>query len=168
MRKIKFRGFSVQQDRFVYGDLITKGGHIWITEENGSDIITDENTIGEFTGLYDVNGSEIYEGDKVKAKGSDWVYTVIFETGAFKLYRPDGTLFTFEKDDILEIVGNSSNSKQTVKQPEWCTYSDAATPVWGCWSLLNGRVTGENFCKVCERHKENIIQDENVEHAKKG
>jgi hypothetical protein len=159
MRKVKFRGFSVQQDRFVYGDLITKGGHIWITEENGSDLIADESTVGEFIGLYDVNGSEIYEGDKVKVKGSDCVYTVIFETGAFKLYRPDGTLFTIEKDDILEIVGNI-HRKQTLVQPEWCTYPDAATPVLGCWSLLNGRVTGEDFCKRCELHKENTEQDE--------
>ena len=60
MRKVKFRGFSVQHNKFVYGDLITKGGHIWITEENGSDLIADESTVGEFIGLYDVNGSEIY------------------------------------------------------------------------------------------------------------
>lgn len=159
MRKIKFRGFSVHFNKFVFGDLITKGKNVFITEENGSNLITDENTIGEFTGLYDVNGSEIYEGDKVKVKGSDCVYTVIFETGAFKLYRPDGTLFTLEKDDILEIVGNIYDSKQTVNQPEWCTYPDAAKPVWGCWSLLNGRVTGEEFCKGCEMHKENIKQN---------
>ena len=148
MRKIKFRGFSVQQDGFVYGDLITKGGHIWITEENGSNLIADENTVGEFTGLYDVNGSEIYEGDRVKVKGSDQAYTVIFETGAFKLYRPDGIQFTIEKEDVLEIVGNIHNN-QTVSQPDWCTYLDAEIPVWGCWSLLNGRVTGEDFCKGC-------------------
>lgn len=160
MRKVKFRGFSVQRNKFVYGDLITQGGHVWITEENGSDLIADESTIGEFTGLYDVNGSEIYEGDRVKVKGSDWVYTVIFETGAFKLSRPDGTLFTLEKDDILEIVGSIHENKQSFVQPEWCTYPDAATPILGCWSLLNGRVTGEGFCKGCEMYKENITQDE--------
>lgn len=160
MRKIRFRGFSVQQGKFVYGDLITKGGHIWITEENDSDLIADESTVGEFIGLYDVNGSEIYEGDIVKMKGSDCVYTVIFETGAFKLYRPYGALFTLEKDDILEIVGSIHDNKQALVQPEWCEYPDAAMPVFGCWSLLNGRVTGEDFCKGCEMHKENIRQDE--------
>lgn len=45
-------------------------------------------------------------------------------------------------------------------QPEWCTYSDAAMPVWGCWSLLSSRVTGEEFCKGCELHKENLKQDD--------
>ena len=49
---------------------------------------------------------------------------------------------------------------ENVVQPEWCEYPDAATPVWGCWSLLNGRATGEDFCKVCEMHKENILQNE--------
>jgi len=160
MRKIKFRGFSVQQNRFVYGDLITKGGHIWITEENGSNLIADENTVGEFIGLYDVNGSEIYEGDIVKTQGSEWIYTIVFDTGAFKLSRPDGIQFTIEKEDVLEIVGNIHNNKQTLVQPEWCTYPDAAMPVWGCWSLLNGRVTGEDFCKGCEMYKKNIKQYE--------
>lgn len=160
MRKVKFRGFSVQHNKFVYGDLIAKGGHVWITEENGSNLIADENTVGEFIGLHDVNGSEIYEGDRVKTQGSEWIYTIVFDTGAFKLSRPDGIQFTIEKDDILEIVGNIHNSKQTVSQPEWCTYPDAAIPVFGCWSLLNGRVTGEDFCKGCELRKENTEQDE--------
>ena len=161
MRKIKFRGFSVQQDRFVYGDLITKGKNVFITDENGSHIIKDKNTVGEFSGLYDVNGSEIYEGDKVKVKGSDCVYTVVFVTGAFKLYRQNGCCyFTIETEDILEVVGNIHENKQSLVQPEWCSYPDAAMPILGCWSLLAGRVTGEDFCKGCELHKENTVQDE--------
>jgi hypothetical protein len=159
MRKVKFRGFSVQHNKFVYGDLITQGEHVWITEENGSDLIADENTVGEFIGLYDVNGSEIYEGDFVKSQGSEWIYAIVFDTGAFKLSRPDGIQFTIEKEDVLEIVGNI-HTKQTVSQPEWCTYPDAAMPVFGCWSLLNGRVTGEDFCKSCELYKEHTAQDE--------
>lgn len=42
-----------------------------------------------------------------------------------------------------------------IEQPEWCNYSDAALPRWGCWSLLGGLVTNEDFCKDCERYKPN-------------
>lgn len=50
-------------------------------------------------------------------------------------------------------------SKQLV-QPEWCNYrkdelGDAATPLLGCWSLLAGRVTSEDFCRSCDLHKDN-------------
>ena len=43
-------------------------------------------------------------------------------------------------------------------QPEWCNYAvdelgDATTPLFGCWSLLAGRVTSEDFCKDCELYK---------------
>lgn len=43
-------------------------------------------------------------------------------------------------------------------QPDWCNYGkdelgDATTLVLGCWSLLAGRVTSEEFCKNCELYK---------------
>lgn len=45
-----------------------------------------------------------------------------------------------------------------LKQPAWCNYGrdelgDAATPALGCWSLLNGNVTSEDYCKTCELYK---------------
>ena len=39
------------------------------------------------------------------------------------------------------------------EQPEWCTYPDASKPFWGCWSLLDGKVKNEDFCRTCECHK---------------
>ena len=42
-----------------------------------------------------------------------------------------------------------------LKQPQWCGYGkdelgDATHPALGCWSLLRGLVTNEEFCKDCE------------------
>ena len=42
-----------------------------------------------------------------------------------------------------------------LKQPDWCGYGkdelgDATHPALGCWSLLRGLVTNEEFCKNCE------------------
>ncbi len=39
------------------------------------------------------------------------------------------------------------------KQPDWCTYPEAISPL-GCWSLIGFFVTGEDFCKGCDRHLE--------------
>ena len=39
------------------------------------------------------------------------------------------------------------------KQPKWCSYDEAARPIWGCWSLLSGLVTSEEYCKKCEMYK---------------
>lgn len=36
------------------------------------------------------------------------------------------------------------------KQPDWCDYPEADQPFFGCWSLLDGMVTDENYCKECE------------------
>ena len=45
-----------------------------------------------------------------------------------------------------------------MKQPEWCMYQDANRPIWGCWSLLSGRVTSEEYCKDCELYKKKQLE----------
>ena len=37
-------------------------------------------------------------------------------------------------------------------QPDWCSYQNALDGMMGCWSLIGRRVTGEAYCKNCERH----------------
>jgi uncharacterized phage protein (TIGR01671 family) len=128
MRDIKFRGKSTHANQWVYGSLIKKRHGIadWYIQDDsgvGSDVITD--TIGQFTGLKDKNGNDIYEGDVIEYKYQDDLENygfgvcygyVSFEKSSFVVkqkgfdyekakYEPC-TLYSWINDEKCELIGN--------------------------------------------------------------
>ena len=69
-RTIKFRGKSVLNDEWIYGDLVHRiNSPKTISPVQINGIGVKEDTVCEFTGLLDKNGKEIYEGDIISVNG---------------------------------------------------------------------------------------------------
>lgn len=129
MRNIKFRAKETQNadKQFVYGTLIDfpdgkpyigimrrsyDGCMIWEYIE----VI--EDTIGQFTGLHDCNGKEIYEGDVITIQKISVKFIVTWndELGGFFLSDGCRPLGTWLQEENMEVIGNIHDNPELIKE----------------------------------------------------
>lgn len=125
-REIIFRAKAVNTEMWVYGDLVhnqkvTKEGLEPRTMVGGYEVYKD--TVGQFIGLTDKNGKDIYEGDILHTDLERDYLIVVFRNGAFMFDCFDEKHYydfmTYAEDDSgiinLPIIGNIYDNKELLK-----------------------------------------------------
>ena len=129
MQNIKFRAFSLKTNDWVYGYYAKFRNFknevyeciIPMDKETGEAYMENitsfaEGSLGQFTGLYDKNGKEIYEGDIIRDIFGDTTVIVYKEKySAFVAGDWDtGYALWFDKD--IEIIGNVFQNKNLLNK----------------------------------------------------
>lgn len=104
-RAIKFRGKRLTNDEWCYGSLlIWADGDCYILEKSDSSNAVwkreiASSTVGQFTGLCDANGEEIYEGDIIESNFGGGM-----PTRHIVAYDPKEAAF------VVQLIGTYPNS----------------------------------------------------------
>ena len=139
MRDIKFRGKMINKyaEEWFYGDLIKVIdekriiNYYIVTESYNSKNMNIElntcqtpkvkkDTIGQYTGLKDKNGKEIYEGDIICWESAKKNYKVIFVDGGYCLDTPGFATDLYRcsdsKGNHLKVIGNIYDNKELLEE----------------------------------------------------
>lgn len=104
MREIIFRGKRIDNNEWVYG---------YLQQEDKINLYyVKKETIGQFTGITDINGNKIFEGDFLKFPFDFGEAYVIYDGIRFAVKSEGSEAIDYESSEVLqqcEIIGNVYN-----------------------------------------------------------
>ena len=129
MREIKFRTFDKESKEY---NNPYHSHWIYLNDPFKCEWFNDRFIIEQFTGLYDSEGNEIYEGDVIQAIGHKFEYYIVFENAAFVCYHTkqkhyDGSPYRwrllhritdadfFDRDWNFLVIGNINENPELLK-----------------------------------------------------
>ena len=121
MRTIKFRGKDKKDGEWFFGNLYDRDtyGRTHICTINRGCFNIDPNTVGQFTGLYDKNGEEIYEGDIYRYNNPDSINEVSYCVGGgFAGFDLAPAKHSENRLLDVEVIGNIYDNPELLKGGE--------------------------------------------------
>jgi len=128
MREIKFRGKRIYNGEWVEGSLCQGENRIFIVYDNDFTVSTiygetnlisdrffevDPDMIGQYTGLKDKHGTEIYEGDIIDCGFGDGNTVVYFDEKTCQFTTEQRWLWGYDK---IEVLGNIYDNPELIKE----------------------------------------------------
>ena len=143
MREIVFRGKSIKENKWVYGYYwVNKENHfikeviyesayfkdnLYGKEEILNDIEIKTDTVGQYVGLKDKHGIEIYEGDLVKVKNIDYLIGKVVYDKEYLCYQievdeqvifPVSVCYGDYNELDIEAIGNIWDNPELLKESD--------------------------------------------------
>ena len=127
MREIKFRGYNRKNNQWLYGFYLqNRGAHFvcpdeFATGKSWDDYEVDPETVGQFTGLTDDDGADMYEGDIIRVT-SRW-----FDRDCYiGVFNAQFAIFTVDKNSLLgyfrgkaphrKVIGNIHDNPELINE----------------------------------------------------
>lgn len=150
MREIKFKGKRIDNGGWM-GGYFHRGMMSGYTYIDGTEVISD--TVGQYTGLKDKNGKEIYEGDILECEFSSERFVVEFDAKTAQFTTKSSWLWSIV--NRCEVISNIHDNPELKREPcEWCEgkvgkYFDVN---WYDFTPSNTGVRPKaKFCPFCGR-----------------